>query len=112
AEIYVTDMSIIAAIDEVWAEYFRGDPPARVVVPLPLAISDMVIETELIAIDPKGPHRKQVIRAPGVPAPLSPESQAVKAGPYLFFSGMMATDYKNGVAPEARVDANFPFHRQ
>lgn len=112
AELYVTDMSMLAAIDEVWAEYFPEDPPARVVVPLPLAIPDMVIETELIAVDPKGPHRKQIIRAPGVPVPRSPESQAVKAGPYLFFSGMMATDYKNGVAPEARVDPNFPFHQQ
>lgn len=112
AELYVTDMSMLAAIDEVWSEYFPVDPPARVVVPLGLAIPPMLVETELIAVDPKGPYRKQIIRTPDAPTSLSPESQAVKAGPYLFLSGQMATDYVNGIAPEAQVNPNFPFHQQ
>jgi enamine deaminase RidA (YjgF/YER057c/UK114 family) len=111
AEIYVTDMSMLASIDEIWEEYFPVDPPARVIIPLQLAIPPMVVETELIAIDPSGPYRKEVIRTSSVPKPLSPESQAVKAGPYLFLSGQMATDYQNGLALEARVDGNFPFHK-
>ncbi len=35
-------------------------------------------------------------------------SPAVKAGPWLFPSGQMATDFKNGLAPEARVSKGFP----
>ena len=45
-----------------------------------------------------------------MPKPIGLEAQAIKAGPFLFLSGQMATDYKQGVAPEARVDPNFPFH--
>ena len=34
----------------------------------------------------------------------------MRAGPYLFLSGLMATDYEHGLAHEARVDPNFPYH--
>ena len=73
--------------DEVWEEYFPIDPPARVIIPVPLVSPPMIIETGLIAVDPRGPYRKKIIQAEGVPAPRSPVSQAVKAGPYLFLSG-------------------------
>ena len=53
AELYMTDMSDIAAVDEVWEEYFPKDPPARVIIPVPLVVQSMRIETELIAVDPK-----------------------------------------------------------
>jgi enamine deaminase RidA (YjgF/YER057c/UK114 family) len=110
AELHMTDMTDIGAVDEIWAEYFPEDPPARVIIPVPLVVLPMRIESELIAIDPKGPFKKEVIRSSEVPARLGPESQAVKAGPYVFLSGQMATDYQNGLAPEARSDPNFPFH--
>jgi enamine deaminase RidA (YjgF/YER057c/UK114 family) len=110
AEIHMPDMTNLAAVDEVWREYFPNDPPARVIVPVPLVIPPMVIETGLVAVDPKGPFKKEVLRAANVPVPRGHESQAIKAGPYVFFSGQMATDYQSGLAPEARVDQNFPFH--
>jgi enamine deaminase RidA (YjgF/YER057c/UK114 family) len=110
AEIHMPDMTNLAAVDEVWREYFPVDPPARVVIPVPLVIPPMVIETGLVAVDPKGPYKKEIIRSKEVPISRSPESQAVKAGPLVFFSGQMATDYVNGLAPEARTDPNFPFH--
>lgn len=109
AEILLTDMSDIAAIDEVWAEYFPEDPPARVFVPIP-KIPPMRIESELIAVDPKGPYSKQTIQVDDVPSRVGPEPQAVKAGPLLFISGQMATDYASGLAPAARVDPDFPNH--
>ena len=46
-----------------------------------------------------------------MPEPISPESVAVKAGPYLFLSGQLATDFKNGLAPQASIDPNFPYHK-
>jgi enamine deaminase RidA (YjgF/YER057c/UK114 family) len=110
SEIHLTDMTDLAAVDEVWAEYFPKDPPARVVIPVPLVVVPMRIETELVAVDPKGPYRKEIIKAKGVPVPLSPESQAVKAGPYVFLSGQMATDYETGLAPAAQVRPGFPYH--
>jgi enamine deaminase RidA (YjgF/YER057c/UK114 family) len=110
AEIHMPDMTNLAAVDEVWREYFPENPPARVIIPVPLVIPPMIIETGLIAVDPKGPYRKEIVSLKNVPASPSPESQAVKAGPLLFFSGQMATDYKTGLAPEATVDPKLPFH--
>jgi len=110
AELHMTDMSDIAAVDEVWEEYFPEDPPARIIIPVPLVVLPMRIETELIAVDPKGPYKKEMIHTDQAPARRGPEPHAVKAGPYVFLSGLMATDYKSGVAKEARGNPDFPFH--
>jgi enamine deaminase RidA (YjgF/YER057c/UK114 family) len=40
----------------------------------------------------------------GVPQPMMPYSPAVKAGGWLFVSGQLASDFKTGIAPEARVE--------
>ena len=110
AELHMTDMTDLAAVDEVWSEYFPVDPPARVIIPVPLVVLPMKIESEFIAIDPDGPFKKEVINSKSVPARRGPESQAVKAGPYVFLSGQMATDFETGIAKEAQVDSDFPFH--
>lgn len=110
AELHMTDMTDLAAVDEVWAEYFPVDPPARVIVPVKLPVLPMRIETELIAIDPQGPFKKETIHTEDAPTPLGPVPQAVKAGPYVFLSGQMASDYRNGLAPQACIDPNLPFH--
>ncbi len=111
AELHMTDMSDLAAVDEVWAEYFSENPPARIITLVKLPVLPMHIEIELIAVDRAGPYRKQTIKTDQAPMPLGPEPQAVKAGPYLFFSGQMASDYQNGLAPEASIDPAFPFHQ-
>ena len=110
AELHMTDMTDLAAVDEVWNEYFPVDPPARVIIPVPLVVLPMRIESEFIAVDPKGPFKKEVINVDEVTPRLGPESHAVKAGPYVFISGQMATDFENGLATEAQSDPNFPFH--
>jgi enamine deaminase RidA (YjgF/YER057c/UK114 family) len=61
-------------------------------------------------VDPNGPYRKETVSTSNAPDPLGCQPQAVKAGPFLFLSAQMATDYKNGLAPEARADANFPYY--
>ena len=109
AEILLSDMSDIVSINKVWAEYFPVNPPARVIVPI-AKIPPMRIESEVIAVDPNGPYKKEMIHTDDVPTPMGPEPQAVKAGPYVFISGQMATDYKSGLAPEASVDPRFPNH--
>ena len=110
AEIYLVDMADYAVFDEVWSKYFPVDPPARVVIQSPLAVPHTVVEVELVAVDPNGPYRKEIIATDDAPNPLGPEPQAVKAGPYLFLSSLMATDYRSGVPAEARPDPNFPYH--
>jgi 2-iminobutanoate/2-iminopropanoate deaminase len=110
AEVHLSDMSDLAELDEIWRDFFPPEFPARVVVPLPLVIPDLRVEIEVIAVDPQGPYRKELVTTSKAPKSLSPESQAVKAGPYLFFSGQMATDYAKGVAPEAQPHSSFPYH--
>lgn len=110
AEIYLERMSDFAVFDEVWREHFPVDPPARFIVQSRLAVPHTVVEIELVAIDPGGAYRKEIISTDDAPTPLGAEPQAVRAGPYLFFSTQMATDYRTGLAAEARPDPDFPFH--
>ena len=108
AEIYLENIEDLAVFDEVWSNFFPTDPPARVVIPAKLVVPFSVVEIELIAIDPQGFYKKEIIATSEAPKPLGSEPQAVKAGPYLFLSTQMATDYDQGVPPEARP--NFPYH--
>ena len=108
-EIHLVEMKNLAGLDEVWRKFFPTNPPARVVVPLRLP-SACTVEIELIAVDSEGPYRRETITTPDAPVHLGHEPQAVKAGPYLFMSGQLATDYEHGVPPEAKPDPNFPFH--
>jgi enamine deaminase RidA (YjgF/YER057c/UK114 family) len=108
AEIHISDAGLICGIDEVWRRTFPGEPPARVFVPVNYPTDYTIIEIELIAVDPDGPFRKETITIPEFDAPVGHEPHAVKAGPLLFFSGQLATDWKHGVAIEARVDPDFP----
>ena len=111
AEVCLRNMEDIAGMDEVWRTYFPTDPPARTIIPASLAgPPEMLIEVQLIAIDPSGPYRKEVISPPDMAPPVGQQSHAVKAGPFLFFSEQMATDYRHGMAPEALPDAAFPYH--
>lgn len=111
AEVYLRNMRDISGLDEVWRRYFPTDPPARTIIPVGLAGADeMLIEVELVVVDPSGPYRKEVISVNDAPMPIGHESQATRAGPLLFLSGQLATDYKHGIAPEARVDPGFPYH--
>ena len=109
AEIHLVEVKDLAGLDEVWRKFFPANPPARVVVPLRLP-SACTVEIELIAVDSEGPYRGETITTPDAPVHLGHEPQAVKAGPYLFMSGQLATDYEHGVPPEAKPDPNFPFH--
>src|SRR5215211_5942720 len=52
--------------------------------------------------------QKEVIQTDRAPQPLANYSQAVRAGQFLFLAGQIASDYRTGVAPEARRNPEFP----
>lgn len=112
AEIYVDDIHHLAVLDEVWSDFFPEHDVARVILPLPLRMGrpNKMLEIELIAVMPSSRLEKSVIRTADAPSPRGPEPQAVRAGELVFLSSQIATDYVNGIAPEARPDPNFPFH--
>jgi len=54
--------------------------------------------------------KREVIVTPGAPAPMAHYCQGVLAGDTLYAAGQIASDYKTGVAPEARQDPAFPYY--
>ena len=54
--------------------------------------------------------KREVIATPGAPAPMAHYCQGVLAGDTLYAAGQIASDYKTGVAPEARQDPAFPYY--
>ena len=110
AEIYLDRLEDYAVFDEVWQTYFPVDPPARVVIRSPMVVPHAIVEIELVAIDPRGSFRKETIHTDEAPSPLGAEPQAVRGWSIPVPVHQMASDYRQGLAPEARPDPNFPFH--
>ena len=50
------------------------------------------------------------IAVPGIPRPLANYTPATRAGNLVFAAGQLASDFKGGVAPEARLDPAFPYY--
>src|SRR5699024_10546351 len=90
---------------------FGEDYPARIFIPSTFPTPYTTMEIELIAIDPNGPWEKETYPLPKTANTVGfYEPLAVKAGPYIFFSGLSATDYIQGLADEAKVNSAYPFH--
>jgi reactive intermediate/imine deaminase len=54
--------------------------------------------------------KREVIRTPGAPAPMAHYCQGILAGETIYAAGQIASDYRTGVAPEARQDSAFPYY--
>jgi enamine deaminase RidA (YjgF/YER057c/UK114 family) len=110
AQVYILDMvANWAGFQEAWSEFFPKRRPALTVYPVTAFGSrGALIEISFIAVKPGSALSAKVIETPRAAPPLGPCPQAVKVGPYLFFSTILAAD-ENGLAPEAAVDSNFPW---
>jgi enamine deaminase RidA (YjgF/YER057c/UK114 family) len=53
---------------------------------------------------------RRVLRPKGLATPPLPISPAVEAGGWVFVSGQLASDYKTGIAANAVVHPDLPFH--
>ncbi|MEQ8659272.1 MAG: RidA family protein, partial [Gammaproteobacteria bacterium] len=111
AEVYLTDLKDFFRVDDVWREFFPDHPPARCTVPVKdLGIPGARVAINLVAYLPGRADVRRTIHAADAPTPLAHEPQAVQAGPLLFFSQQMATDFVTGVAPAARINPAFPYY--
>lgn len=108
AQVILTDISDFWGFEEVWQTYFPDDPPARTVMEGGLVNPGCIVEVDVIALTADAGLSREVIRSDSLPDSPLAESQAVRAGEWLFFGGQLATDYTTGVAPAARIDPNFP----
>ena len=81
--------------------------PPSTAVEAPLSHPDAEVLVNGIAVADGA--RLEALEVPGVPRPLGPYSQAVSAPPFVFLAGVLASDFKTGVAPEARVNPALPY---
>jgi reactive intermediate/imine deaminase len=109
AQVFLTDLDNFAAFDEVWHEFFEVPPPRTTVGTTGLLVKDTLIEIDLIAYARSAGLNHKVV-ASANPKPLANYSEAVRVGDLVFAAGQIASDFKTGVAPEARRKPDFPFY--
>lgn len=110
ADVYLNDMEDRFELDEVWKKHFPMDPPARTHIPtIRLGAKSCIVEVNVIAIEPGSGLKKETITSRNVPVPDLHHPHAIRAGELLFVSGLCATDFKSGLAPEARVHPDAPW---
>ena len=101
-------LSNFDAFDEVWREFFPKTPPCRATVGTAgLLVPGCLVAVDLIATLPSSPGKVFSSTAPRAPVSYS---EAIAVGDLVFASGLMASDYKTGVPPEAKVDPAFPYY--
>ncbi|HXC58209.1 MAG TPA: RidA family protein, partial [Steroidobacteraceae bacterium] len=96
--VYLTSAADVAAMNEVYATYFKSAPPARttVIVTTPLALPGGLVECSAIGI-PLGAERT-VIHPEGWAKVPAPYSYGIRSGNTLFMSGLVSRNGKDNSA--------------
>ncbi len=109
AQVYLSYMEDYYAFQELWRDYFGGNPPATTVVPVKgMGIHESRVEINVVAVTPDGGAGVEVINGAGGLTPLGHEPQAVRAGELLFLSGVVGVD-DEGRLPGALSSSGFPY---
>jgi enamine deaminase RidA (YjgF/YER057c/UK114 family) len=108
AQVFHTDLMNFHGFDEVWKEFFPTPPPRTTVGTTGLLVPGTLVEIDLIAALPSA--KPEAVSVPDIPRPLAHYTPAVRTGGLVFAAGQLASDFRHGVAPEARVDAAFPYY--
>lgn len=111
AQAILTDIRNFHGFEEVWRHYFPKNPPARSTFQGGLVNPGMLVEVDVIALAGDSKRKVEAVETGAVPAPTIHQPQAVRAGDLIFTSEILATDFKTGVSPEARIDPNFPHYK-
>jgi reactive intermediate/imine deaminase len=106
-QVFHTDLRNFFSFDEVWREFFPAPPPRTTVGTTGLLVRDTLVEIDVIAALPGA--RAARVAVPDIPQPLAHYAPVTRVGDLVFAAGQIASDYRTGVAPEARVDPAFPF---
>jgi reactive intermediate/imine deaminase len=107
AQVFLTDLNDFNGFDEVWKQHFKVPPPRTTIGTTGLLVKDTLIEIDLIATIPSNPAT--VVKS-DAPKPLANYSEAMRAGDLVFAAGQLASDFKTGVAAQAKRGENFPFY--
>jgi reactive intermediate/imine deaminase len=109
AQVFLKDLHDFHGFDDVWRRYFPENPPPRTTLEIAdLLIQDTLVEIDLIAVTKE--TEIEVINVDTAPRPKANYSQAFVANDLVFLAGQLASDFKTGVPPEAKVDPSFKFY--
>ena len=113
AEVYLIEADDFYEFKLVWQEYFPNNPPARTTAVVghdQHIIRGSRLNLQAVALAGNSSHRPTPVFAADAPDPMAAEHapQAVKAGPFVFLSGVSATDYNSGVG--ATKQPGFPIY--
>lgn len=90
ATVTLKQASDLAAMDKIFREQFKGDPPARTTLLGNMVRPGALLEIAVTAIPDGGPRK--AILPPGWKKPTSPYSYAIQSGDTLFLSGMVSSN--------------------
>jgi enamine deaminase RidA (YjgF/YER057c/UK114 family) len=109
AQVYLTNINDLPRLDRIWREAFPKDPPARTIYPVrSLGVTESCIEINFVGVADNGKTRKDVVSTGAARRPIFHESQAIRAGEFLFLSGLMAAD-ESGLVDAARINPGYPY---
>jgi 2-iminobutanoate/2-iminopropanoate deaminase len=93
ATVMLQNASDFAALDAVYRQQFKGDPPARTTIIGSMVRAGALLEIQVTAV-PNGVARKAILPA-GWVKPTSPYSYAIQAGDTLYMSGLVSRSGKD-----------------
>jgi enamine deaminase RidA (YjgF/YER057c/UK114 family) len=108
AHVYLKDLHDFCGYDEVWKEFFPSPPPRTTVGVPDLLVRDALVEIDLVAVRPS--TTREFVQVPDIPKPLANYAPALRVGNLVFAAGALATDFKTGIVPDARIDPAFPYY--
>jgi reactive intermediate/imine deaminase len=108
SQVFLAELDDFYYFDQVWKEFFPSPPPRTTVQVSGLLVPGCRVEIDLWGVQP-GIERK-VITGATTPTPMAHYAQGILVGDCLYAAGQIASDYKTGVAPEARQDPAFPYY--
>ncbi len=109
AQVFLTDLDNFAGFDQVWKKYFKVPPPRTTVGTSGLLVRDTLVEIDLIGYVPRAGLQHKVVLSSG-PKPLANYSEAFVIAKHVFAAGQLPSDFKTGIAPEARRHEAFPYY--
>jgi 2-iminobutanoate/2-iminopropanoate deaminase len=93
ATVMLQNASDFAALDQIYRQQFKSEPPARTTVIGSMVRPGALLEIQVTAV-PNGVQRKAILPA-GWMKPTSPYNYAIQAGDTLYMSGLVARNPKD-----------------
>ena len=104
-----TDLDDLPFHIELLDRHLGSDRLATSAVGCQLVLPSAVVEVDVIGLDPKAGFTRELVETDLVPrSPASP-AVAVKAGPFVFVSGIATSGFNSGAVPEMQVPVGLPY---